>query len=531
LFRLPQALVPFWNIDEGIFAAFANSIINGQVPYRDVVDTLPPITSYLFSIIFLVFGRNNMFAIHVGLIFLILCITVALYLIGVLIGNRKIGYLAAFLFCIFSYNFYEPDMIALETEWLLAFFCSIGAFFLLKYSIKNKSLFLFLSGLSFGLAVFSKQPALLVYAVSLLFCFIFAYANNKNIFICIRAVILNMLGFSLVFAFFLSYFYLNNALSDFWFWFWGYFNKYYIPALTTLEKLRAALKFEESYLKTNYFLLVLFFSNILITTLNTWKGFYKAKRMDRELVIDWYLIFWCISSYVGVCYSGRNFGHYYIMLLPPLCLAGGRMVFYLRDLWNSATEHYGRKYNIPQFYRLVIKMLLPLVVASSILDPLELFYNRLKGWRVLLGKLRQGPLIADEYEFRELSQYIKQNSNEHEKILVWGFAPEIYALADRMSASRYIYSNYLTGFIPWVNKDTSYAIVPGAWDIFMREMNKNKPIFIIDTSVSGYRRYGKYPPEKFKRLFAFLKENYTVDTEFRVGKTGQMFRLFKRKTN
>lgn len=531
LLRLPLALVPFFNIDEGIFAAFANSIIKGGLPYRDAVDTLAPLTSYFFSLVFILFGRNNMFAVHLGLIFLILGITVTLYLVGSLFGKRGIGYLAAFLFCIFSYNFYEPDMLAFETEWLLALFSSVGTYFLLKSFIKPKNLFLFLSGLFFALAVFSKQPALLLYAVALVFCCFFYYFTTKDILVTVKAALLNLAGFSAVVAVFLSYYFFNNALNDFWFWFWVYFNKYYVPAVSIWGKIRLAFNFQESYFKMNYLLLILFFFNILITALNTFKAFYKTKNIGRELFIDWYLISWCIFSYIAISYSGRNFGHYYIMALPAICLVAAKTVFYLLGLLNSITEHYGDKYRIPALGKSAIKMLLPVVVALSILDPLELFSDRLRLWGVFTGQLQRRPFIPEELQV--LSEYIKKNSREDEKIFVWGFVPELYALTDRLPASRYIYCNYLTGFIPWVNcsrsLDTSYAIVPGAWDIFMREMHKNKPIYIIDTSLANYRCYAKYPPEKFKELASFLEKNYTVETILQIQNGYWKFRLFKRR--
>jgi hypothetical protein len=530
LLRLPVAVVPFFNIDEGIFATSANLIMNGQVYYRNAVDGLAPITPYFYSLIFLLFGKNNMFAVHVWLILLILCIAVTLYFMGVLIGKRKAGYLAAFLFCIFSYTFYEPDMLSFQTEWFVALFCSGGAYFLLKYFLKNNNLFLFLSGLSFGLAFFSKQPALFAYFAALLFCHLFTYAVSKNKLASVKAVILNVLGFSSVAAFVLFYFYINNALGDFWFWFWEYNRRYYVPATTFLQKIRSAFNFEESYFKINYLLLVLFFFNIFITALNTIKTFYKTRNIDRGLFIDWYLISWCILSYVGVCFSGRNFGHYYIMVLPAVCLVAGKAVFYIADSLNSVVDRLGRKLKNPALCKLIIEALLLFVVMLSTLDPLLLFCCRLRAWGVFTGKLDRETFVTDE--FRILSDYIKKHSEKHEKIFVWGFAPELYSLANRLPASRYIYCNYLTGLIPWTNCqfniDTSYAIVPGAWEIFMKEMNKNKPIYIIDTSVTNYRCYGKYPPEKFKELAAFLKENYTVETTLHIEKGDLKFRLFKR---
>lgn len=527
-----MALVPFFNIDEGIFCSFANTILNGGLPYRDVVDTLAPLTSYFFAVIFLIFGKNNMLAVHIALILLIFCISIALYFVNSLVGNKKSGYLAAIFFCIFSYNFYELDMLAFETEWLLAFFSSLGAYFLLKYFLNNKHLNLFFSGVCFALAVFSKQPALFAYMPVLLFCVVFSYVNNKKISVSFKACALNLLGFSLVAGGFVYYFYANNALRDFWYWFWEYFCVYYVPALTSVEKIKIALSFDDSYFQINYLLLVLFLFYAFATALNTFRAFRKGRFIERKLLIDWYLILWGVAAYVAVLYSGRNFGHYYIMALPPLCLIAGRAVIYAGEIINFVITQSASKYRIAPVYQKAMKLILPVVLILSVLDPLELFYHRLRLWSIFSRRIEQEALIPEE--FYVIPEYIKQNSTETDKILVWGFAPEFYALSGRMSCTRFIYSNYLTGLIPWTNcrfdLDTSNAIVPGAWDIFMQEMQKNKPVYILDTSPGNYRCYAKYPPEKFPVFASFLEKNYTVEKIFHIKKGDWEFRLFRRKS-
>lgn len=530
LLRLPMALVPFFNIDEGIFCSFANTILNGGLPYRDVVDTLAPLNSYFFAFIFLIFGRNNMLAVHIALIVLILGISIVLYFVNSLVGIRMSGYWAALFFCIFSYNYYEPDMLAFETEWLLAFFAALGAYFLLKYFLNNKRFNLILSGSCFALAVFSKQPALFAYTPVLLFSLLFSYVNNKKMAASIKACALNLLGFSLVAGGFVFYFYVNGAFKDFWYWFWEYFCVYYVPALTGVEKIKTALTFKDSFFQINYLLLALFVFYTLIVSVNSFRQLRKKRSLERGALIDWYLILWGCVAYVAVSYSGRNFGHYYIMVLPPLCLIAGRAVIYAGEVINSVVTDYAGKYYLAPFYQKAIKLILPVVLVCSLLDPMELFYHRLRLWSIFSKKLDQEALIPEE--FYAIPRYIKANSAEGDSIVVWGFAPEYYALSGRMSATRFIYSNYLTGLIPWTNCrydiDTSMAIVPGAWDIFMQEIEKNKPIYILDTSPTNYRCYAKYAPEKFPVFAAYLKKNYTVEKLFHMKKAGWDFRLFRR---
>jgi len=105
-------------------------------------------------------------------------------------------------------------------------------------------------------------------------------------------------------------------------------------------------------------------------------------------------------------------------------------------------------------------------------------------------------------------------------------------LSDRMPATRYIYSCFLTGLMPGANSDpqldTSAMIVPGTWDIFMKELGDRKPKYIIDTSPGGHMSFGKYPPSKFKRLWHFINENYVLEKNFFDKDKKLSFRLFRR---
>jgi hypothetical protein len=131
-----------------------------------------------------------------------------------------------------------------------------------------------------------------------------------------------------------------------------------------------------------------------------------------------------------------------------------------------------------------------------------------------------------------LTEYIIKNSSEHDKILIWGFYPQIYILANRMPATRYTYCNFLTGMITRSNAqpfiDTPENIVPGTWKIFIDELGRNRPIYIVDTSVGNHYGYGIYPPDKFPDLNNFLKENYIIEKEFFTEEGVISFRLFKR---
>jgi len=526
------------NVDEAGFAVLANFILNGQVIYRDVVDPFAPITPYFYAIIFSIFGKYNLVAVHVTLILLIFCVSIFLYFICTLIGNRRLGFIAAILFSIFSFTQSDNDMLFLETEWPAVVFCLIGAYLLLRYYyLREKKLFIFLSGLCFGLAFFSKHFSLIVYLSTLLFSCFIVYTKKNNIFHLIKILSLSIAGFLLVAAAFFFYFYIHKAFQDFWFCFWGIYSRYYVPAIPVALRIKTALLSlilkadQDSYFQVNFLLLILFYAAVTITALKTFKLFWTTKSIGKELPVDWYFICWFIFSYAALSYSGRNSAHYYVVALPALCLLGGKAILFFFSPFDFSIKFDNAKACIKPLARIF----LVIFIILGIFFPLKKYSYRfnLDAWNRYIHKQRHTNMHSES--FSVLVDYIKRNTNERDKIFVWGWYNEIYVYANRMPASRFTTCNFLTGLIPWTNltePDTSYAIIPGSWEKLMDDLKKNKPVYIIDTSPAGWGGYRKYPIERFPDLYNYIKDNYAEDRSIAYVKDDVawlIFRLFKRR--
>lgn len=558
-FRLPTVSEKFFNVDEGIGAVVADSILEGGVYYRDSIDQRGPVTYYIYALIFALFGKNNMFAVHYALILLIFAIAVILYLTGVLIADRKVACWAVLFFGIFSHGYSSYDMLAFHTEWCAALFSAIGAYFFLKYLFKGRSIFIFFSGISFGLAFFSKQPALLDYLIALIFCFIFnCVISRKNMRPLIRHCFYMAAGFLFPVVMIVAYYLFNNALKDFWFYFYVYNVKYYAAAIPFWGRVKIASGYlinPKSFFMINSLLTVSFLVGGIKVV---WQFVNNYRKPSRELLIDLYILFWGISAYIGASYTGRNFGHYYIMILPAFCILGGKAMQSRFNFLNYYLKSKGNKFFIIKIFLVILiflSMVLPLIQRLISQKEVSIsFSNKPLSVRLATSNsLFQISLWHDDallifqekgiakkiinLEKKELNNLLRYmmagNNSASEKIFVWGFYPEIYVLANQRPASRYIYCNFLTGLLPWVNidekVDTSSAIVPGSWDIFMSEIKKNKPAYIIDTSLGNYMHYGKYPLYKFERFFNFILDNYAVDRVFFARDMRVTFVLFKRK--
>lgn len=112
-----------------------------------------------------------------------------------------------------------------------------------------------------------------------------------------------------------------------------------------------------------------------------------------------------------------------------------------------------------------------------------------------------------------MGQFLNGVTRPEDRILVWGFAPEVYHYAKRLPSSRHFVSNLLTGLVPWTNldiEDTSYAIHPDAWNEFKNDLRHSPPALLVDLSLDPAFRYGKYPPEKYPFLWDYLQNNYRL---------------------
>lgn len=546
ILRLPTVSTNFFNMDEGIGAVAANAILDGGVYYRDAIDQRGPVTYYIYALVFKLFGRNNMAAIHCALILVILIISAFLYFIGVLIWDRRSACWAVLFFGFFSYAYSDSDMLAFHTEWSAILFNVIGAYLFLKYVFKNRSLLLVFSGVFFGSAFFSKQPALLEYLTTIVFFGVLSCIDRSGIKQIIRGFFCIISGFCLPLAIIVFYYYVNGSLRDLWFYFWEYNVKYYAAAISLLGRFKIAQDYlisEKSFFRVNLLLTMSFVGGAIMTVWGLTRNF---KKIDKKLLIDLYIISLGLSAYIGASYTGRSFGHYFIMILPAFCLIGARFIQELCELINTHRES--------KFAGKLIKVILIITITTGFMWPatrsfrkklarimkLHSYLNRYK-FNTVYSDLKNGGAFLypqkimplKERELYDISRYLISNSGSNEKIFVWGFYPEIYISTGRRPASRYTYCNFLTGLLPWVNTDkdtdTANTIVPGSWDIFMEEMKKNMPLFIVDTSLGDHRYYGKYPIGKFDRLLKFIQDYYRPEKVLFDYKGQPSFLLFKRK--
>jgi hypothetical protein len=146
------------------------------------------------------------------------------------------------------------------------------------------------------------------------------------------------------------------------------------------------------------------------------------------------------------------------------------------------------------------------------------------------GWLDMGGWPGKDKRVTPVAHWIRDHSRPDDRVFVWGMRPHILVYADRIQATRFTTSTFLTGLVPWERvapyEDTTAWIVPGAWDLLTKDLNEERPRFIVDASMDHHFGDGAYPPSKFPGLQAILDRDYE-----RVHESGEIdrFVVWRRK--
>ncbi len=207
-----------------------------------------------------------------------------------------------------------------------------------------------------------------------------------------------------------------------------------------------------------------------------------ALALDRWPPLTRFFVFGLLAtSFLGVCPGFYFREHYFILLLPAIALLVGITAVSVRRLLS-------RRFSPAASLNVTVAVFAALAV---------LFVVRERGY---LFSMTPRELIRSRYgtnpfvEAIEIGRYIKEHTNERDRIMVVGSEPEIYFYADRVSASGYIYTYALMEPQPYAARMQEEMI---------REINAAHPKFlvIVDAYTSWLAR-----PESSRKIIEWSKE-------------------------
>ncbi len=446
----PLLTYPFGR-DQGVFAAAADLLARGGVPYRDLWDVKPPGIFYLFWASFGLFGRSQLAP---RLLDLIWTLAAALSLWS--LGRRFLSPLAAgagALFFVLRYvagsdfwNTTQPDGFA-SLPLVLAAAALIGA------ERRRSSGLALACGAFVALAVLLKLTLGLFLLVPLLAVLL---SERDPASARLRRAGAYLLGCLAVLAGVAAVLWRAGALADtvevLFLW-----NARY-------SRLRVPLPLASDPLyQTARFLIggrrwLLFPVGLLALV-----GTADLALRPASGRLRWLLPTWALLMMASVWVQGKYYTYHWLPVLPPLALLGGHGLSAVARLPRGARAR--RAAGAAALA--VVFSLLGAAYWKSLRLPIGYLTGRTPRSVLLSRWDRHGDfsLRAD----REVASFLQRHTGEGDSIFVWGFEPLIYFLADRRPASRFLYT------VPLVT-----AWSPPEWrSELIRDLTQNQPAFII----------------------------------------------------
>jgi 4-amino-4-deoxy-L-arabinose transferase-like glycosyltransferase len=182
-----------------------------------------------------------------------------------------------------------------------------------------------------------------------------------------------------------------------------------------------------------------------------------AAILTRSVKLVWWL--WLASAVGAVSVGLRFFGHYYLQIIPPLVIVAVAVLrMYGPRVWRAA--------------------LVCGLVSAAVFTGLAFTW----------GEGRNA-------HSAKLATVIRTLSAPEDRLLVWGMHPEVYWLADRPPATRFITAGFLTnagGGRPDWRVGAGYGVV-GGWPDFDADVGAHPPTLIVDDSDDSAFAVAKVP--------------------------------------
>jgi len=516
LLRMFYIRYDFVNGDEGVRALTAVRMLEGARLYADVVTDKPPGASLFYAAVFTLFG-SSMKAVHLAATIWNFGTALVIYLIGARFYTRRIGLCAALLFVYFSTNYFTQDMMAANTELLMALpYAGAFYFFMTAPSEKsqpgNTSLShspgLVAAGLLTGLATLFKQIGVLNLAFFALYEILATWnARGKRLedsawlMASIRRVVARLsliaVGFISVLVAFILWLRSMGALRDFW-RNGVVLNMFYIDS----EPFGLWIKF-----MVGRGLGYVFFNAVLWSLAGwaVWRSVRKRERKDavdqtrsaKHARFDIAIALWCAVSLVAVIMSGRFYGHYFIPALPALSLLGARGWIFLAE--TLRTPAYRRR---AQVALAVLSLLFLIGLFRCHHRTAVLAYETVTGTRTRWSS--NWGMTKREQEAQVVAEFVSERVRAGEPLYIWGYAHDVFWRTRCRPASRYLTPYYIDGRF-----SDAEATVPSSGEEFRREaaanlledLRRSKPRLILDVE-------GSFKALPYGELVAFIEENY-----------------------
>ena len=443
--RLPAFFVDVFNSDETFLATQAQVINEGGDLYREATDRKPPMVPYVYAGTFEFFGTSDLWTVRVAAMGAVVLTAVLLAMEAKRRYGRRAAW-AAGLLCVFGLVAFAPqDGQAANFEVFML--PAMTAAILLARRGRATS-----AGVAVAIATLAKQTGA---ATLLPVLYLVWKARGRGG--AGRAA----LGFTVPLAL------VALAMGPLQVIYWTVLgNGSYVSVETA----------------STYVLSTLLLMSLAWAACNlpivwrlpvAWRDRAKVAR-DGGNDIDLWL--WLASATLSVMVGLRFFGHYYLQLVPPLCLlTAGALARGSRRIatWTVAAA---------------AVFAIAFSAAGYFMQP-----------------------FSDSARYAAACRYVVKHTTRSDRILVWGNLPELYWCSGRLPATRFpATGSLLAGTHPGrpvedaAPEETSTVV----WDWFFEDLDAHAPRYIIDTAPAAIRGAQYTPISRFPTLQRLVDRHY-----------------------
>jgi 4-amino-4-deoxy-L-arabinose transferase-like glycosyltransferase len=453
LLRLPSFFEPHWYYDEGVYALFGRSIIEGETPYLYIWDN-KLLGLYLIYALAYLFPFDILLAAKIFAFLSVIASTILVFLIAKQGFSQKIASISAMFFAIFSsLPFFEGNQANGEVLFVTPVLLAIYLINPFTRDINLKKLFL--AGILLGVAGAIKQVAM----VDLPLAILLLYIKEGKIFS--KTYLFVVGGFALsIGSVVLLALALGTPLSTLWF-----STVVFNFAFTVNTKVGVLF----SFLKIAVAALIL------------------LALSQKNKIVFLPLIIWLLVDSIGVLTGGKPYPHYLIQILPVSSI--------ILAIWLFSKK----SSRILSSLGLLISALFILLVVNAQFRVIS-YGDVLKEWSYYPSFVRTA--VTGDESFKnvfdqrwglerneKVVSYLNKISEPSNRVYIWGGGTTswLYYDLDRKLPTRY------TSFL-------NHEAIESADEEVITDLRDTKPLFIIIT-----------PRPTFPALTAFIDENYERD--------------------
>lgn len=434
--------------DSGVFAYCGQQILNGSLLYQDCWDNKPPAIYYLNAIA-VALGGNTPGSVWFFQAAWIALTGVAFYLVLQKIWKSPLVIFITFFFLanVLYPPYYEGGNLT-ETYVLLPVILLMGMFF--YYLLTGKRSFLMAIGILAAFA-FLLKPTYIAVSLAVAVTVLYLDAARRSLRSLLVDAAILLLSFLLPLFLVASFWAVQGSFNDLWF---ANFEHNFQYTQAGFSRQSLALSFELYFtLKPMAVVVSLAFISGVVFLYDHWRKIlpwrvkgaeakpldFTPRQMGEEGARRWFLFSLLLSiplDFVLFALSGKNFGHYLLVLLPALtslCLYS--LIVLSQFQQRKSTQ---KPVSIEKSVFVIALAALVLFYANWFL---KVAGEEMPEPARLAAFLKQPNIFT--HQVTELEQYVLDHSQSDDTVLTWSSDPYLNFITGRRSPTRYIFPLHL----------------------------------------------------------------------------------------